>query len=153
MVTLRGDLHRPRDETATSLHILLRDLPWSGFTQMLASLVITAFFVTSSDSGSLVDDMVTSGGDPDPPKIQRAFWASAEGLCAVCLMVLGGLEAMRNTSITLGLPMSLLIILAAVSMLRVLSRGGRATETQQTYPEGTRRKLPSADRANSAWRG
>jgi len=109
-----------QSEPATSLFALLSRLPGSGVSMLVATFVIIVFFVTSSDSGSLVDDMVTSGGDPDPPRSQRVFWAVSEGAVAATLLLVGGLQAIRNAAISLGLPMSLLLFLAAISLASAL---------------------------------
>ncbi len=108
------------DDVSTSLQTLLAGLPLAGISTVIATLVIALFFVTSSDSGSLVDDMVTAGGDPHPPKAQRVFWAISEGAAAVTLLILGGLTAIRNAAISLGLPMSALLVAAAIALWRTL---------------------------------
>jgi len=108
------------DEPAIGLHALLERLPFANITLALATLIIALFFVTSSDSGSFVDDMVTSGGDPNPPRAQRVFWAVSEGAVAVTLLLAGGLTAIRNAAITLGLPMSVVLGLSAAAVTKVL---------------------------------
>jgi len=105
---------------STSLQVLLSQLPLASVTTALATLVITIFFVTSSDSGSFVDDMVTSGGDPNPPRAQRVFWAVSEGVVAGTLLLMGGLTAIRNAAISLGLPMSLVLVAATIALTRSL---------------------------------
>lgn len=107
-------------QPAIALHALLETLPFAPVTMGLATLVILLFFVSSSDSGSLVDDMVTSGGDPHPPRIQRVFWAVSEGAVAVTLLLAGGLTAIRNAAISLGLPMSIVLALAAAAMIKIM---------------------------------
>jgi choline/glycine/proline betaine transport protein len=111
-----------RDNVATSLQMLLAELPYASITTALATVVIALFFVTSSDSGSFVDDMVTSGGDPNPPRPQRVFWAVSEGLVAATLLLMGGLTAIRNAAISLGLPMSFVLVAATVALMRSLYR-------------------------------
>ena len=108
------------EDPAIALHAVLETLPLGNWSMALATLVILVFFVTSSDSGSFVDDMVTSGGDPNPPRIQRVFWAVSEGAVAATLLIAGGLSAIRNASIALGLPMSIVLTLAALALIRVL---------------------------------
>jgi choline/glycine/proline betaine transport protein len=107
---------------SSSLQAMLSAMPFGGAATVLATVVIALFFVTSSDSGSLVDDMVTSGGDPHPPKAQRVFWAVSEGAVAITLLLLGGLDAIRNAAISLGLPMSLVLVATAVGLWRALGR-------------------------------
>ena len=89
-------------------------------TWVLATLLVIIFFVTSSDSGSLVDDMVTSGGHPNPPKTQRLFWALAEGTVAGTLLYFGGLNALSTASLTTGLPMAIFLLIAAYGLVRAL---------------------------------
>jgi len=106
------------DDVAVSLHLLLSELPLGGISTVFATLVIIIFFVTSSDSGSLVDDMVTSGGHPHPPVAQRIFWCVSEGAVAATLLILGGLVAIQQAAIAMALPMTLLLITGCYGMLR-----------------------------------
>ena len=84
---------------------------------------IVLYFVTSSDSGSLVIDCLTSNGDPDPPKIQRVFWAMMEGATATALLVAGGkegLNALQTAGIVSGLPYTFIICILCVSLWRAV---------------------------------
>jgi choline/glycine/proline betaine transport protein len=87
----------------------------------LATLAIVLFFVTSSDSGSLVIDIITAGGKRNPPTAQRIYWASLEGVVAAVLLVGGGLTALQTAAISAGLPFSVLIILMIMSLHRALA--------------------------------
>jgi choline/glycine/proline betaine transport protein len=108
------------DNVATALFVLLDSFPWSAFTSALSVIVITAFFVTSSDSASLVVDIITAGGHPNPPTIQRIFWAIVEGVVAAVLLLSGGLSALQTGVIITGLPFALIILLIGFSLLRGL---------------------------------
>ena len=109
-----------QQNNALALYALLDQLPGSTLTATLATLLIFVFFVTSSDSGSLVDDMVTSGGHPNPPRAQRVFWALAEGTVAATLLITGGLQALRTASLTTGLPMAVFLLVAMYGLIRAL---------------------------------
>ncbi len=109
------------DNISLSLHALLGDLPLTSITSVMGTLLITIFFITSSDSGSFVDDMVTSGGDPNPPTAQRVFWAFAEGAVAITLLVAGGLQALRTASLISGLPMAIILLFAAYGIVKALN--------------------------------
>ena len=109
-----------------SLHAVLEAFPFTTIAQAMATILIVIFFVTSSDSGSLVDDIVTSGGRLDPPRWQRVFWATSEGVTAIVLLLVGGLEALRSAAISMGLPMSGLILLAMAFLFRRSGTAGSA---------------------------
>jgi len=115
-------LERIAEGASLSFFLVLEVLPWAGITQVAVTLLVLVFFVTSSDSGSLVDDMVTSGGHPDPPRAQRVFWAVAEGAVAATLVLAGGLEALRMASLTTGLPLAVFLLVASFGLLRALRR-------------------------------
>ncbi|MGP0630125.1 BCCT family transporter [Nitrospina sp. 32_T5] len=95
---------------STALFFMLESLPLDAITATIATVVIITFFVTSSDSGSFVIDMITAGGDPDPPKLQRLFWAVTEGVIAIVLLIAGGLNALQTAAITTGLPFAIVLI-------------------------------------------
>ena len=95
---------------STSLFKTLAYLPLDQITTALSTLVIVTFFVTSSDSASLVIDILTAGGDQDPPKNQRIFWAVTEGVIASILLLAGGLNVLQTVAIASGLPFALIMV-------------------------------------------
>jgi choline/glycine/proline betaine transport protein len=107
-------------DVATALYELLARFPLSEITSLLAMFVVITFFVTSSDSGSLVIDTITSGGHPHPPVQQKIFWASAEGVVAASLLVAGGLSALQAGSILTGLPFTFVLLLMCFSLYKGL---------------------------------
>ncbi len=114
---------------STAIYVVLEQLPLAAPASLLAVVVVGVFFVTSSDSGSYVVDMLTSGGLPDPPVWQRIFWATTEGAVAAVLLVAvgsGGLVALQAAVILLGAPFSLLLVAMCVSLgLALRSDRGR----------------------------
>ena len=92
------------------------------FVSFLAICVVVTFFVTSSDSGSLVIDMITAGGNPNPPVIQRIFWASTEGIVASILLIAGGLTALQTMAIATGLPFAVILLFMIFSLYRALNQ-------------------------------
>ncbi len=105
----------------TSLFRLLGGLPLGVITSVIAIFVIIFFFVTSSDSGSLVIDILSAGGNLDPPKLSRVYWCFLEGLAAAVLLVVGGagsLTALQTASIATAAPFSLVMVAACVAMFR-----------------------------------
>jgi choline/glycine/proline betaine transport protein len=110
-------------DLATAIYVMLAELPLAALTSFFAAAVVAVFFVTSSDSASFVVDMITSGGDPNPPIWQRVFWASSEGAVAAVLIYAGGktgLEALQSGVISIGLPFCALLLLMCFSLLKAL---------------------------------
>lgn len=104
-----------------SLFLLLENFPLSQVTVILGVMVIVSFFVTSSDSGSMVIDIITAGGNPDPPIPQRLFWAILEGVVAGVLLISGGLGALQSAVIATGLPFALVLIILCFSLKKGLN--------------------------------
>lgn len=119
---MNGGLFDP-DEGIVSENVLfnmLDGLPLGGFLSVIAILLVAIFFITSSDSGSLVVDMLASGGDTDPPKWSRVMWAVLEGLVAIALLLAGGLGALQTGSILTALPVSVVIIGMCIALYKAL---------------------------------
>ncbi|GLZ53444.1 BCCT family transporter [Actinomycetospora sp. NBRC 106378] len=127
----------------------------SAIASVLAIIVVVLFFATSSDSGSLVVDMLTNGGDPHPIWQQRLFWALMEGAVTIVLLLVGGaaaLDALQAASITTGLPFAVVLILMALGVLKALRSdpavtGGGPVVLSDTEGGGYR---PGADRGAAA---
>lgn len=104
----------------TALFKFLEYFPFSSFVSVIAIVLIITFFVTSSDSGSLVIDIIASGGKDDSPVWQRVFWAVGEGVVAAVLLLAGGLAALQTASIAAALPFTLIILIICYSLFRAL---------------------------------
>lgn len=105
-------------DTESTLFTLLESIPGGALWAVVGLLLIAVFFVTSSDSGSLVMTMLATGGDPEPPRWHRALWASTSGLVAIGLLLTGGLEALQTGAILTALPFSLVMIGILVALVR-----------------------------------
>ncbi len=110
-----------QDNIPVSLFVMLENFPLSVITSSLSIVVIITFFVTSSDSGSMVIDIITSGGNPNPPVLSRLFWAIMEGAVAAALLLGGGLVALQTAAIITGLPFAAVILGMCVSLYKGLS--------------------------------
>lgn len=130
------------ENVPTALFVFLEKLPLSAVSGVVAIVVIVCFFITSSDSGSLVIDIITAGGDPDPPVGQRIFWAVLEGVVASALLVAGGLTALQTASITTGLPFALVLACMALGLLRMLRRDREIAASRRYQNRGPRTPLP-----------
>ena len=103
-----------------SLFAMLDSLPLAAITSTLGVILVIVFFVTSSDSGSLVIDTITAGGKVDAPVPQRFFWCTFEGLVAIALLVGGGLGALQAMVISTGLPFTVILLLICFAIVRGL---------------------------------
>ena len=119
-----GQLANGIGESSLALFQMLEQLPLAGITSFLAIVLVLVFFITSSDSGSLVIDSITAGGKLDAPVPQRIFWAVMEGLIAGALLFGGGkqaLDALQAGAITTGLPFTVVLLLMCISLYKGLS--------------------------------
>lgn len=110
------------ENVATALFVFLEQFPLGMITSIIAIVLILSFFVTSSDSGSLVIDSLTSGGKLDAPVGQRIFWAQTEGLVAAILLIGGGLNALQTASISTGLPFVFILLIMCYSLYQGLKK-------------------------------
>jgi len=117
LVTLQSSI---LDDSTIVLFKFLEQFPLSGLTSFISILLVVTFFVTSSDSGSLVIDMIASGGKKEPPTWQRVFWAVLEGAVASTLLLIGGLKAIQVASISTALPFSIIIFIGIYGLFKAL---------------------------------
>ncbi|KFZ38098.1 choline transporter [Shewanella mangrovi] len=107
-------------DVSVALFTFFEHLPLSGLLSILGVCLVVTFFVTSSDSGSLVVDNLTSGGDENAPVWQRVFWAVGEGVVASALLLAGGLKALQTASIASAMPFLIVMILMCIGLFKAL---------------------------------
>lgn len=110
-----------QENIPSAFFVFLQQFPFATFSCALFLIVVTVFFVTSSDSGSMVIDMITAGGHIDPPKPQRVFWASMEGFVAAALLFGGGLVALQTATTLVAIPFGFIIVFICWSLQKGLS--------------------------------
>ena len=125
-----ADAAAPVASAALELQLfeMLKPLPLAGITSFLGIILVIVFFVTSSDSGSLVIDTITAGGKTDAPVAQRVFWCVFEGLVAAVLLLVGGAEALtalQAMAVSTGFPFTIVLLLMCVSLFIGLRRAAR----------------------------
>ena len=97
------------------------DVEWATWTMVLLStILIVTWFVTSSDSGTLVICTMLSIGDTRPPRKFRIFWGMAVGLVAGALLLAGGLQTLQAASTAIAVPFSVVILLMMVGLSKSL---------------------------------
>lgn len=112
------------------LFVMLESLPFATITSFLGIVLVLVFFVTSSDSGSLVIDTITAGGKTDAPPSQRIFWCTFEGLVAATLLLVGGsgaLNALQAMAVSTGFPFTIVLLFMCVSLFLGLRKALKET--------------------------
>ncbi|MGB0499180.1 MAG: BCCT family transporter [Rubricella sp.] len=106
---------------------MLDPLPLAGLTSFIGIVLVIVFFVTSSDSGSLVIDTITAGGKVDAPVPQRVFWCTFEGAVAIVLLLsAGGLASLQSMVISTGLPFTVVLLVMCWAILKGLQQERQA---------------------------
>lgn len=109
-------------DVSIALFAMLENLPLTKITSFIGIILVTVFFITSSDSGSLVVNYLTSDGKLESPIPQRIFWASMEGVVASTLLIGGGLAALQTATLITGLPFAFILILMIFSLRQGLQQ-------------------------------
>ena len=107
-------------DISLTLFYVYDQLPMGSVISVISIALILIFFITSSDSGSLVIDSITAGGKVDAPIPQRIFWASIEGAIAAAMLWIGGkdaLQALQSGVVATALPFVFVLLLMCVSLI------------------------------------
>lgn len=107
-------------DLSLQLFVMLEGLPWTGITSFVGIVLVMIFFITSSDSGSLVIDTISAGGKVEAPVPQRVFWCTFEGLVAIALILGGGLVALQAMALSLGLPFTIVLLASCFAVVQGL---------------------------------
>src|SRR5699024_1123497 len=109
-------LRAVQEDITSSLFVFLENFPLTQVSSLLAVILVFSFFVTSSDSGSLVVDNITSGSFGNSPVWQRVFWSFMQGGIAIALLLSGGLDALQTGVIVTGLPFAAVLLILCYSL-------------------------------------
>ncbi len=123
------------NDIATALFVFFQDYPLAMVINVVAIILIAGFFITSSDSGSLVIDSLTSGGKIDAPVGQRIFWALTEGTVAAVLLIGGGLQALQTATIVTGLPFAVILMVMCYSLYKGLNEDLKKLEEKRSQKQ------------------
>ena len=105
----------------------ITSLAWLNWAMAaLATVLLATWFITSSDSGTLVITTMLSMGDDNPPQKFRIIWGLGEGLVAAVLLVAGGLTALQTASIAAALPVSVILLLMTYGIVKSLHEDSSA---------------------------
>jgi choline/glycine/proline betaine transport protein len=135
-------------DISTGLFHFFQYLPFSGLTSTLAIILVAIFFITSSDSGSLVVDSIAAGGETETTTGQRVFWCVMEGVVAASLLLAGGLGALQSATIASALPFTFVML----GLVWSLVLGMRSDLAQQyAHPGSAAPVAPAQPAAGVTW--
>lgn len=143
------------ENISIALFVMLEQYPLSFIGTIIGIVLVTIFFVTSSDSGSLVIDSITAGGKLDAPVGQRIFWALSEGAVAATLLIGGGLAAMQTATISAGLPFTFLLFVMCYSLYKGLQaereemKDSDSKKERQSYRATLKELIDKRDKTQS----
>ncbi len=122
---------------------MIDQFPLYNIVAPICLVLIVVFFVTSSDSGSLVIDTITAGGKMDAPVAQRVFWCTFEGLVAIALLLGGGLNALQGAAVSMGIPFTVVVLAMCWCLFLALraerKKLGMAAGEEATAPQPVRK--------------
>ncbi len=122
-------------DNSRALFAMLESMPVAAITIPLATAVIVGYFVTSADSGALVMNILSSGGNPNPPLLQKLFWSVLTGAAAAVLLLAGGLQALQTATLTAALPLSIVLLLIAWGLWTALRVDAAQEQQISRMPE------------------
>ena len=123
------------DDISVALFQFFEYLPLTVLTSTLGIILVAVFFVTSSDSGSMVVDTIASGGTEETPVWQRIYWCGLEGLVAALLLLAGGLTALQTMTLISALPFAIILLLLSFGLIKGMKADvARATMRQHAQP-------------------
>jgi choline/glycine/proline betaine transport protein len=118
-------------DEAVAMFELFALLPLSILLSVVAMVLVVSFFVTSSDSGSLVLGSITAGGKDDATRNLRVSWAVFEGAVAAVLLIGGGLGALQTASIATGLPFAVVLLFICYTLRVGLRKEHRLLQSRE----------------------
>ena len=125
------------ENVATALFDMLEAFPLTAVTSFVGIILVISFFVTSSDSGSLVVDHLTSGGKLESPVNQRVFWAIMEGAIAAILLIGGGLLALQSAAVASGALFACVLLVSIYSMRKAFNDEMAIVDLESSLAEET----------------
>ena len=143
-----------QEDIPGALFAFLEHYPWPAFVSAMAIIIVIIFFTTSADSASLVVDMLCSGWQVSPTR-QRVFWGITQGVVAATVLTatgLGGLEALQQTIIVVGLPFFVIgffMMAALVISLQKEFAEGSGTQRERTQTPRARARRMRRDQRRS----
>lgn len=115
----------PRDDQI--YYLMMPYVNIKGFLHVVLWTGLVIYFLTSSDSGSMTDDIISASGLTASaiPSWQKVFWCFTEGIVAISLVAASNgnaLKSLQHVSIIIGLPFTIILCMFVPSLYRALKR-------------------------------
>lgn len=96
------------------------------FLSALLCLLLAIHVITLVNSGTLVLCFLDSNGDPNPSIKIRLIWSIIIPLIGGGLLLAGGLQAIKTACVIAGFPISILLAIMCISLVKSLRRDPQA---------------------------
>ncbi|MCS4593146.1 choline BCCT transporter BetT [Brevibacterium sediminis] len=110
----------------------------------LATITALLFYVTTADSAALVMANLSSNlRNPaeDGRAGLRIFWALSTGALTVAMLLVGGIGALQNATVIMGLPFAFVVILVMIGLYKALRvEANRVDSVDTTLPGSLARR-------------
>lgn len=113
------------EDVNSAFFAMLSNLPLVGVTSVIAIILVVLYFVSGADANTFVLSMMSSRGTLFPTKPVLATWGVLTGLCAVLLLIVGGLSALQQAAMLSALPFTIIVALLAVALIKELQHDER----------------------------
>lgn len=123
-----GIINKAKEVTETALFVVLGEYPFGMFFSIIAICLLCTFFITSANSGIFVLSMFSSEGDLNPGNDKKILWGIIQALLALVLLMTGGLDALQTVSIVAALPLTVILLLCAVCLVKALMQEKKAPD-------------------------
>lgn len=112
-------------DTNSTFFAMLAELPMPAVTSAFTVILVVLFFITGADSNTYVLGTLTSGGNMYPKRPVLTVWGLLTGICAIVLLVVGGLEALQQAAILSAVPFTVIVTLLGMSLVKELRTDSR----------------------------
>jgi len=123
---------------------LLSRYPAFAVIAALATITALLFYVTTADSAALVMANLSSNlRNPaeDGRGGLRIFWALSTGALTVAMLLVGGIGALQNATVIMGLPFAFVVILVMIGLYKALRvEANRVDSVDTTLPGSLARR-------------
>lgn len=130
-------------DTNVTFFALLGELPLTAITSVLTVIMVILFFVSSADSNTFVLSVLSSHGSMHPARPMLGLWGLLTGVCAIVLLIAGGLQALQQTALLSAVPFTVIVTLLGISLVKELRRDARFT-TAPVVKSRTTKPAPRA---------